>query len=147
VTDSAPYDRAAYAGRVTRQTDQALGSATTTGRDRSRLQVAAVVSVVVHLAAIYWPRVDVVGPVPWTDKVVHVLLFGVPTVLLLVARPTRLHPALVVGLLALHAPLSELLQHYALPHRSGDPWDAVADLGGVVLGVTLAVVGRRRRRW
>jgi VanZ family protein len=76
--------------------------------------------------------------------VVHVLLFGVPTVLAL--RAWR-HPWVVVGLLAVHAPLSELAQHAWLPHRSGDVWDSVADLGGVVLGVTLAVVGRHRWRW
>ena len=70
--------------------------------------------------------------------------FGVPTVLVLRAWPRRWA---LVGLLALHAPVSELVQHFLLPNRSGDPWDAVADLGGVVLGVTLAVVGRRRRRW
>ncbi|GAA4723847.1 hypothetical protein GCM10025782_22270 [Pedococcus ginsenosidimutans] len=147
MTDSSATSHAAYAGRVTQRTDHTLLPAGTTGSGRSTVRVVAVLAVLVHLAAIYWPRVDVVGPVPWTDKVVHVLLFGVPTVLLLVARPTRLHPALVVGALALHAPVSELLQHYLLPHRSGDPWDAVADLGGVVLGVTLAVVGRRRWRW
>jgi len=147
VTDSTAACVAAYAGRVTRQTDQTLVPAGTTGGGRSTLRVVATLAVLVHLAAIYWPRVDVVGPVPWTDKVVHVLLFGVPTVLLLVARPPRIHPAVVVGVLALHAPVSELLQHFLLPHRSGDVWDAVADLGGVVLGVTLAVVGRRRWRW
>ncbi len=102
------------------------------------------VVVVLHLAALYWPQVTVEGPVTWSDKVVHVLLFGVPTALALLARA---RPRLVVALLALHAPVSELLQHYVLPHRSGDVWDAVADLSGVVLGVTVVVVGRRLRHW
>jgi VanZ family protein len=96
-----------------------------------------------HLAALYWPRVDIQGPVTWTDKVVHVLLFLAPTVAGLLAG---VRPAYVVGLLALHAPVSELVQHYLLPNRSGDPWDAVADLSGVVLGVTSVVVGRALRR-
>lgn len=100
--------------------------------------------VVVQLLAVYWPRVDVQGPVTWTDKVVHVLLFLLPTVAGLVAG---LRPSWVVGLIALHAPVSELVQHFVLPNRSGDVWDAVADLSGVVLGVTLVVVGRARRRW
>jgi len=133
--------------RVSRPTEQTRLPASTTASPGRVVRVAAPLALVVHLAAIYWPRVDVVGPVPWTDKVVHVLLFGVPTVLLLLARPRRVHPALVVGALAVHAPVSELLQHLVLPHRSGDVWDAVADLGGVVLGVTLVVVGRRRERW
>jgi VanZ family protein len=109
-----------------------------------RVALAAFVALVVfQLCAVYWPRVDVQGPVPWTDKVVHVLLFLVPTVAGLVAG---VRPAYVVVPLALHAPLSELVQHFVLPGRSGDVWDAVADLGGVVLGVTLVVVRRALRR-
>lgn len=108
------------------------------------VRVVFALLVVVHLCCLYWPRIDVQGPVTWTDKVVHVLLFGVPTAVGLLAG---LRPAWVVGLIALHAPVSELVQHYLLPHRSGDVWDAVADLSGVVLGVTLVVVGRARRRW
>jgi VanZ family protein len=107
-------------------------------------RVAFVGLVVAQLLAVYWPRVDVQGPVTWTDKVVHVLLFLLPTVAGLVAG---LRPAWVVGLVALHAPVSELVQHFLLPNRSGDVWDAVADLSGVVLGVTLVVVGRARLRW
>jgi VanZ family protein len=100
--------------------------------------------VVVQLLAVYWPKVDVQGPVIWTDKVVHVLLFLTPTLAGLLAG---LRPAWVVGLVALHAPVSELVQHFLLPNRSGDVWDAVADLSGVVLGVTLVMVWRARRRW
>jgi len=102
------------------------------------------VLVVVHLVALYWPRVDVQGPVTWTDKVVHVLLFAAPTLAGLLAG---LRAAYLAPLLAAHAPVSELVQHHLLPNRSGDPWDVLADLGGVVLGVTLFVVGRARRRW
>ena len=101
------------------------------------------VLVTVQLAALYWPRVDIQGPVTWSDKVVHVLLFLLPTVAGLLAG---VRPAYVVGLLALHAPVSELVQHYLLPNRSGDVWDAVADLSGVVGGVTSVVVGRSLRR-
>jgi len=101
------------------------------------------VLVTVQLAALYWPRVDIQGPVTWSDKVVHVLLFLLPTVAGLLAG---VRPAYVVGLLALHAPVSELIQHYLLPNRSGDVWDAVADLSGVVGGVTSVVVGRSLRR-
>ena len=105
--------------------------------------VVFTVLVVAHVASLYWPRVAIDGPVTWTDKVVHVLLFLAPTVAGLLAG---VRPAWVVGLLALHAPVSELVQHLLLPDRSGDPWDAVADLSGVVLGVTCVVVGRALRR-
>ena len=114
---------------------------------RRRVHPALVVFValaVAHVAALYWPRVDVEGPVTWSDKVVHVVLFAAPTFAGLTAR---LRPALVIGLLAVHAPVSELVQHFLLPNRSGDLGDAVADLGGVVLGVSIFVVGRARRRW
>ena len=112
-------------------------------RDRRWAQVAFALTVAVQLCAVYWPRVDVQGPVTWTDKVVHVLLFLVPTVVGLLAG---VRPAHVVGALALHAPVSELAQHFLLAGRSGDVWDVVADLSGVVLGVTLVVVGRTLRR-
>jgi VanZ family protein len=113
------------------------------GPPRRTAVVVFAVLLAAHLAALYWPRVDIQGPVTWTDKVVHVLLFLAPTVAGLLAG---VRPAYVVGLLALHAPVSELVQHYFLPNRSGDPWDAVADLCGVVLGVTSVVVGRALRR-
>ena len=48
---------------------------------------------------------------------------------------------------ALHAPVSELVQHVALPGRSGDAWDAVLDLVGVGLAAAVLVVGGRLRRW
>ena len=52
---------------------------------------------------------------------------------------------------AVHAPLSEVIQHVVLPGRSGDVWDAVVDLAGVGLGAAVlglvGVVGARRRRW
>lgn len=104
---------------------------------------AAPASVLVHLAALYWPVVTVAGPVSWTDKVVHLVLFAVPTYLVarLLARPFWV----VLGF-ALHSVVSELSQHYWLPGRSGDPWDVVADVAGVVLaGLALLVSGRSRR--
>lgn len=89
----------------------------------------------VHLAALYWPRVTVEGPVSWTDKVVHPLLFLVPV---LVGAGWRRQVLPVAVLFAVHAPVSELIQHYVLPNRSGDPWDAAADLLGVALAVPIA---------
>ena len=48
--------------------------------------------------------------------------------------------------MALHAPVSEVVQATLLPHRSGDRWDALADLTGVALGALLATVVLRRAR-
>jgi hypothetical protein len=97
-----------------------------------------------HVAALYWPRVSVEGPVAWTDKVVHVVLFALPAAAGLLAG---VRPAYLLLALALHAPVSEALQHFVLPNRSGDPWDAVADLTGVVVGATAVMVGTAAKRW
>ncbi|WP_323099472.1 VanZ family protein [Intrasporangium sp. YIM S08009] len=108
----------------------------------------AVLAVVVQLAVLYWPVVTVEGPVSWTDKVVHLLVFAVPT--WAVGRATG-SVRLAAVVFAVHAPLSEVVQHVALPGRSGDVWDAVVDLVGVGLGAAVLalvdVVGARRSRW
>ena len=52
-----------------------------------------------------------------------------------------------VVIFAIHAPVSEPVQHFLLPGRSGDVWDAVVDLVGVALGAAVLVVGARLRRW
>ena len=122
----------------------ALPAGATRRRTNRVWLVAFAVLLVVHLAALYWPRVAVDGPVTWSDKAVHVALFALPAAAGLLAGLRRV---LVIVPLALHAPLSEVLQHTALPNRSGDLADTVADLAGVVLGATLVVVGRARSRW
>lgn len=98
----------------------------------------------VQLVALYWPRVAVEQPFSWADKAAHALLFGAPAAAGLLAR---LRPAYVLGLLAAHAPVSEVVQHSVLPHRTGDPLDALADLVGVGLGGAVGVVWARLRRW
>jgi len=111
----------------------------------SRLVVGlAAAAVVVQLLVLYWPVVTVEGPVSWTDKVVHLLVFAVPTYAVGQALGSVRTAVLVF---AIHAPLSELVQHFLLPDRSGDVWDAVLDLAGVALGAAALVVGGRLRRW
>lgn len=96
--------------------------------------VGAVAAVIAHLLALYGPAVGIEGPVSWTDKVVHVLLFAAPTYAVGLALRAAVPAALVF---AVHAPVSEALQHALLPNRSGDPWDAAFDLVGVALGLVL----------
>lgn len=117
-----------------------------TGRRVARAVIAlgAVALVALHLAVLYWPRVTVEGPVSWTDKVVHLLVFALPTVA--VGLAVR-RVAVVVIVFALHAPISEIVQHVALPGRSGDPWDAVLDVIGVALAAGVLLVRARRERW
>ncbi len=101
---------------------------------------AALGLVGLHLAALYWPVVAVAGPVEWSDKVVHVLIFAVPT---FVVGWWLRRPELVVLGFALHAPVSEIIQAQALPGRSGDWVDVLCDLAGVALAAL--ALGRIRR--
>lgn len=100
-----------------------------------------------HLYALYKPG----GPEPGfldllfpagTDKVVHVALFAVPAFLLR-RFWARWWPIL---LLALHAPVSELIQWRFVPYRSGDPLDLLADVIGIAAGVATAAWATRRGR-
>lgn len=99
------------------------------------------VALVVQAVVLYWPRVP--GPpglldVPGLDKFVHLATFAsVAWTGLLAGCGARWW----VPLLVVHAGVSEVLQATVLPHRSGDPWDVVADLAGVCLGASLV------RRW
>lgn len=92
----------------------------------------------VHLAVLYWPRSPSSGELP-IDKVVHAAIFGL---VLWAAARARLPVAPVAVLLAVHAVVSELIQHYLLAGRSGDPGDSIADLAGVAI-VTVFLWRRR----
>ena len=73
--------------------------------------------------------------VPYADKVVHLLLFA----LLAGTARWRFGPsAVVVAAVVAYAALSEVVQAVALPTRSGDLADLVADLAGVALATVLA---------
>lgn len=90
-----------------------------------------------QLAVLYAPRAPrlTTGELP-VDKLVHVGVFALPTATLIWAGvPVRW----VVGLMALHAPLSEVVQHALLPGRSWEAADVAADLLGVGIGALAAV--------
>lgn len=83
------------------------------------------------------PQVDS-GGLP-IDKLVHLVVFALPTAALVAVGVPR---PWAIGLMAAHAPASELVQHALLPSRSGEVLDMVADLTGVAIGALL--VGDRR---
>lgn len=114
----------------------------TDNRSRRWAHLAVLAAVVVQLGVLYAP--SSVGPqlFPNVDKLVHCAVFALPVFLALLAR-LPLVP--VVAVAAAHAPVSELIQWTLLPNRSGDPWDVVADLVGVALGVGAAHLATRRR--
>lgn len=98
-----------------------------------RRTVPLVLAVVVHVVVLYAPRLPSTGAsgLPGIDKVGHVAVFALVA---LVALWAGLSPRLVIPVLLGHAVLSEVVQHVALPGRSGDPWDSVADVAGLALG-------------
>ncbi len=101
----------------------------------ARWRVALAVLVAVHLAVLYAPDTGGAPTFPGIDKVVHLATFGSVTLAgLRAGLAARWWLPVVAG----HAVLSELVQHWVLPHRSGDPADVVADLLGVVAGVLAA---------
>lgn len=97
------------------------------------------VTLVVQLVGLYAPSAPGPAGPPGSDKVGHLLAFAVPAALawLLGAR------WLVVALVG-HALVSEPIQGWVAPNRTPDPFDALADLVGVALGVALAMTVRRR---
>ena len=107
---------------------------------RARSGLAAL-AVGLQLVVLYAPRVPAVdtGGLP-VDKLVHVVAFAVPTVALIAAGLPR---GWVIGLMAVHAPLSEIIQGRLLTDRSMQAADVVADLVGVALGALVA--GHLRR--
>jgi VanZ family protein len=103
-----------------------------------------VLACVIHLYGLYSPRQA--GPdlaIPYADKVAHLLLFGSVAFLgLRVGLPARW----LLSVLAANAVVSELVQYFLLPHRSGDPFDSLADLVGVALGAWLGFRVLRPKR-
>ena len=92
---------------------------------------------------LFVPRAPTPPPVPEFDKVVHGGLF----LLLAVTTRWRFGPRLgLLATVAAYAVLSEIVQAVLLPDRSGDPFDALADTTGALLGWLLARWWQRRRR-
>lgn len=100
-----------------------------------------VVAVLLQLVVLYVPSTPEGPDVPGVDKLVHLAVFLLPAVLGALAG---IRLVLLAALLAGHAVLSEVIQQVALPARSGDPWDVVADLVGVALGIAIGAALQRR---
>lgn len=97
-----------------------------------------VASLLVQLLVLYDPSPPGLDAFPGVDKVGHLAVFAAPA---LFAVLIGVRWWLVAGLLAGHALVSELIQHFLMLHRSGDPLDLLADFAGITLGVVLG------RRW
>lgn len=102
----------------------------------------------VQLIALYLPRSPgPPSPIPHSDKLIHALVFAAP---ILAGALAKGRTWLIVAIAcAVHAPVSEVIQHIFLAHRSGDVWDVVADLVGIcgaLAGVSWWIRRPRRRR-
>ena len=108
----------------------------------------ALIAVVLQLWGLY--RVSGPPQPPWfpfADKLEHAAGFALPVLLILLAVTLHGHlgwqwpspriGALVVGIFAAHAVVSEAIQHLWYRHRTGDPLDVVADWAGIAVGVVL----------
>ena len=105
-------------------------------------RVALGVVLAMQLIALYSPE-GLGGPqITGLDKVVHFFIFAAPALTALMAG---ISAPWALGILAVHAPVSELIQHFALSHRSGDVFDAMTDLAGVAIGGLAYLVWSRRQ--
>ena len=124
-------------------------------RLRGLVTGATVVALAFHVWALYRDH----GPpnprwLPHADKVEHLVGFGLPCFLVLLALQLRAAGggrvvgnqtvALVAVLFVVHAGVSEVLQGEFYTTRTGDPYDALADVVGTALGVLGYLAVRRR---
>jgi VanZ family protein len=107
-------------------------------------RAAFVVACLIHLYGVYSPhQASSGGEVPHLDKVAHLLLFGSVAYLgLRSGVPARW----LLPVVAANAVVSEVIQYYWLPFRSGDPLDSLADLAGLTLGAWLGVRALRAQK-
>ena len=111
-------------------------TAGSSGRMVRAAQASFALALALHLYVLYLYVPGSPDPVssPHADKLVHAVVFALPAAVGVLAG---LRPWVVGVALAVHAPLSELVQHRWVPGRSGEPWDVAADLVGVALGLVL----------
>ena len=100
------------------------------------------VALAVQLIAVYAPNAPAGPEINGLDKVIHVSIFAAPA---LAALMVGMRARWALGILAVHAPISELIQHLVIPQRDGDVLDVMADLGGVFLGGLAYLVWSRRQ--
>jgi VanZ family protein len=99
-----------------------------------------VVVALTQLVTVYAPSGPKGPEINGLDKVVHLTIFAAPAFAGLAAGFNR---RWLLPVLAVHGPVSEVVQWLALPHRDGSVYDALADLCGVALGwLVFRAVGR-----
>jgi VanZ family protein len=107
-------------------------------------RAAFVVACCIHLYGVYSPHQAASSvDFPYSDKLAHLFLFGsVAYFGLRAGVPARY----LLSVVAANAVISEIVQYYWLPFRSGDPFDTLADLCGMALGAWLGFRALRTQR-
>lgn len=104
-------------------------------------------ALVLILTSIPSPSLVVDPPVPGTDKVGHLALYGVLAFLSARAAPAARGPLAMLALLAAisaFGAVDEWHQQF-VPGRSQDRADWFADTAGAAIGIFIAQTARRRR--
>ncbi len=102
-----------------------------------------VVAVVVITVMLLLPGDTTPSGPPHADKVTHALMFAV---LAFCSRYAHFSPAITLAGLAAYGVLTEVLQATVAVRRSGSFWDWCADLAGILVGLVVFEVLRRRAR-
>lgn len=102
---------------------------------------AFVAAVLLNLVVLFSPRAGGGDLFAGADMLVHVVVFALVA---LTGRLAGLRAGPLALVLVVHAVESELVQHYWLTRRSGDPVDAAADVLGVLVGLLAARMLARR---
>lgn len=105
------------------------------------LRAGFVLALLVQVYLLYFevPGTSDLPLFPHVDKVVHAAMFALPAAIAVLAR-LPLWPVVVA--LAVHAPVSELVQGNLITGRFADPLDMLADWGGIALGLLVGFVVR-----
>jgi VanZ family protein len=103
-------------------------------------RVAFGVAVLVSLAVLFTPGSGVPTGPPGVDKLVHALLFAV---LALTGRWAGIRRPVLTGLLVGYAAVSEVVQGLAPLARSASVGDVLADVVGLLAGLTVWAVLHR----
>ncbi len=103
---------------------------------------ATIIMLLTGLPGTYFPSVTTFWDWLSPDKVVHVIIFGIQTILLLYAfngqfttdRQRYVVSVLIIIITTLFAAITELLQKYVFIGRHGSMFDFIADAIGVLVG-------------
>jgi VanZ like family len=112
------------------------------GRSKLLWRLAFGLALAMQLIVVYAPFGPGGPEISGLDKVVHMFIFFAPA---LAALMVGIRARWALGILLLHAPISELIQAFGLPQRDGDVFDVIADLAGVALGGLAYMVWKRRQ--